>query len=184
IVTDISEAGLEQAKAELGDVTIVAPDEIFGVDADIFSPCAMGGILNDETIDQLKVDIIAGAANNQLLNDYHDKMLASKNILYVPDYVINAGGVICVGYEYFRKTGYNPQDFSIERGSMVAHVERIGQFVTDILKAAEARGLPTGETADKLAEEKFLEGAALGNDDSNPEDGSSYGSAGGTRLVQ
>jgi len=67
---------------------------------------------------------------------------------------------------------------------MVAHVERIGQTVTDILKAAAERNLPTGETADQLAEEKFLKGAALNNEDSNPEESSNYGSAGGTRLVQ
>ncbi len=186
IVTDISQKGLVQAKEALGDIEIVEPDEIFGVEADIFAPCAMGGALNDKTIDQLKVDIVAGAANNQLLNPHHDKMLASKDILYVPDYVINSGGVICVGYEYFRKSNYNPQDFDIDRSAMVAHVEAIGQTVTDILEAAEARGIPTGETADQLAEEKFLKGAALnGNDnDSNPEDSSSYDSTGGTRLVQ
>lgn len=182
IITDISEEGLAEARNVLGDVEIVEPDHIFAVEADILAPCAMGGALNDETIDQLKADIIAGAANNQLLNAYHDKMLLSKNILYVPDYVINSGGVICVGYEYFRKSGYNPQDFNIERGSMVAHVERIGQTVTDILVAAKDRNLPPGEAADQLAEEKFLKGVAL--DDSNPEDPPSYGSAGGTRLVQ
>lgn len=183
IVTDINTQGLEEAKQELGDITVVEPDQIFGAEADIFAPCAMGGILNDETIEQLKADIIAGAANNQLLDKYHDKMLASKDILYVPDYVINSGGVICVGYEYFRKSGYNPQDFNIERGSMVAHVERIGQTVTDILEAAARRELPTGETSDQLAEEKFLKGAAL-NSDANQEESPSYGSAGGTRLVQ
>lgn len=182
IVTDIHQAGLEQAQKEIGDLTIVSPDEIFGVDADIFAPCAMGGALNDDTIDQLKVDIIAGAANNQLLKSYHDKMLMAKDILYVPDYVINAGGVICVGYEYFRKSDYNPQDFNIERGSMVAHVEHIAQGVTDILNVAQERGQPTGETADQLAEEKFLKGAAL--DDTNQEPDSSYGLNSDTRLVQ
>lgn len=185
IVTDISEEGLTVAKAELDDIKIVAPDEIFGVEADIFAPCAMGGALNDETIAQLKVDIIAGAANNQLLHPHHDGVLKAKDILYVPDYVINSGGVICVGYEYFRKSDYNPQDFNIERGSMVAHVERVGQTVTNILKTAKERGLPTGETADILAEEKFLKGSALnGDDDLNLEESSSYGSACGTRLVQ
>jgi len=185
IITDISEKGLEQAKAEIDDVQIAGLDEIFGVEADIFAPCAMGGALNDDTIDQLKVDIIAGAANNQLLEPYHDKMLASKNILYIPDYVINSGGVICVGYEYFRKSDYNPQDFNIERGSMVAHVERIGQTVTDIITESEKRNLPTGETSDTLAEEKFLKGAALnGHDDSNQEESANYSAAGATRLVQ
>ena len=184
IVTDISEEGLENAKKELGDIEIVKPDEIFGVEADIFAPCAMGGILNDETIPQLKVDIIAGAANNQLLKAHHDKKLMDKNILYIPDYVINAGGVICVGYEYFRKSNYNPKDFNIERGSMVTHVERIAGTVTDIIKSAQERSKAPGETADYLAEEKFLNGSCSLNDDSNEEDQAKFDVSGGTRLVQ
>ena len=183
VVTDVNPESLGNIKSEFSDVEIVQPDDIYKANADIFVPCAMGGILNDDTIEQLKVDIIAGAANNQLLSPYHDKMLASKDILYVPDYVINSGGVICVGYEYFRNSGYNPQEFNIDRGSMVAHVESIGKIVTNILEQAKERSLPTGETADKLAEEKFLEGAAL-NDNATAEDPSSFGSAGGTRLVQ
>lgn len=178
-VADISEEGIERAKKILGDIDVVGVDEIFSVEADIFAPCAMGGALNDQTIEKLNVDIIAGAANNQLLDKYHDKMLKSKNILYVPDYVINSGGVICVGYEYFRKSDYNPQDFNIERGSMVNHVEGIGKTVLDILKQAETRNLPTGETADQLAEEKFLKGAAL-----NQEESSNFDAAVETRLVQ
>ena len=183
IVTDVNQESLDAVKKEFSDVEIVAPDEIYGVDADIFVPCAMGGALNDVTIEKLKAKIVAGAANNQLLSPYHDKMLASKDILYVPDYVINSGGVICVGYEYFRKTGYNPQDYTIDRTNMVSHVESIGAVVTEILEEAKKRGLPTGETADKLAEERFLKGGAL-NDNANSEDPSSFGSTGGTRLVQ
>lgn len=185
IIADISDEGIQRAKDVLGDVNVVGVDEIFGVEADILAPCAMGGALKDDTIAQLKVDIIAGAANNQLLDKYHDKMLKEKNILYVPDYVINSGGVICVGYEYFRKSDYNPQDFNIERGSMVAHVEGIGQTVADILEQAEKRDLPTGETADKLAEEKFLNGAALNENDSpSQEDAANFDASVETRLVQ
>ena len=121
IATDISEEGLEQAKKEIPTIQIVKPEEIFAAEADIFAPCAMGGALNDDTIAQLKCEIIAGAANNQLLKSHHDKMLADKDILYIPDYVINSGGVICVGYEYFRKSGYNPQDFDIERGACLLY---------------------------------------------------------------
>lgn len=183
IASDLNQEALNKAKNDISNLTTVEPNEIYQAEADIFIPCAMGGILNDQTIEQLKVDIVAGAANNQLLASYHDKMLASKDILYVPDYVINSGGVICVGYEYFRKSGYNPQDFNIERGSMVSHVERIGKIVSDILKESKQRSLPTGETADLLAEEKFVEGAAL-NDNSTQEDPSSFDSNGGTRLVQ
>lgn len=184
IIADISEENLNQAKKDLGDVEIVSPDDIYGVEADIFVPCAMGGVLNDNTINELKVDIIAGAANNQLLNSHHDVILMNKNILYIPDYVINSGGVICVGYEYFRNAGYNPQDFNIERGSMVHHVERIGQTVTDIIVTAQKNNAPTGETADLLAEEKFLNGEALDDKDSNEEGQSNYRLSHGTRLVQ
>lgn len=164
-VTDISEEGLEHAKKVLGDITIVLPDEIYGVDADIFAPCAMGGSLNDNTIPQLKVDIVAGAANNQLLSDHHDQALTARDILYVPDYVINSGGVICVGYEYFRTTGYNPMDFDFTREAMLSHVEKIGKTVFDILTLAEEKGLNTGEAADNLAEKRFLEAAALSDDE-------------------
>ncbi len=187
VITDINEDGLAVAKEKLGDVKIVPPNDIFSVEADIFAPNAMGGALNDYTIQQLKVDIIAGAANNQLLSAHHDKALLDKNILYVPDYVINSGGVICVGYEYFRKSGYNPQDFDIARDSMVKHVENIYQTVSEIIALAQDKSQPTGETADRLAEDKFLNGAALAdiNDaDSNEEGQASFGSNGGTRLVQ
>ena len=181
VITDISEEGLEIAKKELGNVDIVETEDIFSVEADIFSPCAMGGALNDNTIEMLKADIIAGAANNQLWQPHHDKVLFDKGILYVPDYVINSGGVICVGYEYFRKSAYNPQDFNIERGSMVAHVERIGNAVRDIIKEAEEQSIPTGEAADRLAEERFLEGAPL---EPNSEDPASSAQSGGMTMVQ
>ncbi len=180
-VTDINQANLDRAKAELGEITIVAPDEIYEVEAEVFAPCAMGGVLNDDTIPRLKAHIVAGAANNQLLKAHHDIQLLDKNILYVPDYVINAGGVICVGYEYFRKSGYNPLDFDITRESMVAHVERIGQTVTDVLSYATAHHLGTGEAADKLAEEKFMGGKPL---ETSSEPPASFGQGGGRTLVQ
>jgi len=164
IIADISDENIALAQKAIKDVTVVGVDEIYEVEADIFAPCAMGGSLNDETIAQLKVDIIAGAANNQLMESHHDQMVQSKNMLYVPDYVINSGGVICVGYEFFRKSNYNPQDFNIERGAMVSHVERIGQIVTEILVESEKRGQATGETADQLAEERFLKGSSLSDD--------------------
>lgn len=180
-LTDIDQAHLKNVQEALGAGTIVAPDEIYDVDAEVFAPCAMGGVLNDDTIPRLKAHIVAGAANNQLLKAHHDIQLLDKNILYVPDYVINAGGVICVGYEYFRKSGYNPLDFDITRESMVAHVERIGQTVTEVLSYATAHHMGTGEAADKLAEERFMEGKAL---DTNSEPPASFGQGGGTSLVQ
>ena len=181
-VCDIDELSLAAAKEELGQVTIVPPEEIYAVDAQIFSPCAMGASLNDKSIPQLQAEIIAGAANNQLQKEYHDQMLADQNILYVPDYVLNAGGVICVGYEYFRKSEYNPIDFEITRERMIAHVETIGRNVEDVLVYARDHHLNPGEAADRLAEEKFM--GADGLEDVNPEEPPSFGTGGGKILVQ
>ncbi len=153
--------------------------DIYEVDAEVFAPCAMGGILNDGTIPRLKAHIVAGAANNQLLKAHNDIQLLDRKILYVPDYVINAGGVICVGYEYFRKSGHNPLDFDISRESMVVHVERIGNTVADVLNYAKEHQLGTGEAADKLAEEKFMGGQPL-----NVAPPANSGPNGGKTLVQ
>jgi leucine dehydrogenase len=182
-ICDIDELRLQQAKEVLGKVDIVRPDEIYSVEADIFAPCAMGGVLNDKTIPQLHVSIVAGAGNNQLLQPHHDQMLADQNILYVPDYVINAGGVICVGYEYFRKSSYNPMDFDITRERMIAHVESVGRNVFEALEYARDNHLNPGEAADRLAEEKFLRGGEL-EDPSSSEPPASFGQSGGMTLVQ
>jgi leucine dehydrogenase len=182
IVTDVNPDSLDRIKEAIPSVQVVASDEIYSVEADIFVPCAMGGILNDETIPQLKAGVVAGMANNQLQSRHHDKMLMDRDILYVPDYVINSGGVICVGYEFFRKSGYNPQDFDMTRDAMVLHVEGVGKTVTHILEEARKRNLPTGEAANLLAEEKFLKGEAL--DEVNQEESANFAVGGGTKLVQ
>src|SRR5262249_50339174 len=90
IVTHID---AERVQSEFG-ARAVAPDEIYGVQADVFAPCALGAIINDKTMPQLKVEIVAGAANNQLLEERHGDELEERDILYAPDYVANAGGVI------------------------------------------------------------------------------------------
>jgi leucine dehydrogenase len=181
-ICDIDEMRLQDAKNTLGKIEIVRPDDIYSVDADIFAPCAMGGVLNDKTIPMLQATVIAGAANNQLLLPHHDQMLAEQNVLYVPDYVINAGGVICVGYEYFRKSAYNPMDFEITRERMISHVESVGRNVAEALQYARDNHLNPGEAADRLAEEKFLGGAEL--EDSSSEPPTSFGQSGGMTLVQ
>jgi leucine dehydrogenase len=95
IVTDIDVEKVKAVVEETG-AQVVAPDAIYGVQADIFAPCALGGIINDETIPQLKVKIVAGGANNVLLEPRHGDELERRGILYAPDYVANAGGVINV----------------------------------------------------------------------------------------
>src|ERR1043165_938344 len=95
IVCDIDPERAQRVAAETG-ATVVDTESIYGVQADIFAPCALGGIINDETIPQLKVEIVAGGANNQLLEERHGDALEHRGILYAPDYVANAGGVINV----------------------------------------------------------------------------------------
>ena len=166
-VTDVSEHSLSEAMAELPALHVVAPEEIYSVEADIFAPCALGAVLNDMSIPQLKARIVAGAANNQLLGPAHGAMLDQAKIVYVPDYVVNAGGVICVGYEYFRKSDYNPMEFEFSRQAMTRHVERIGQTVTELLKRADSENVSPADAADRMAEQRFLEGLPL----EEPEDG-------------
>lgn len=157
-VTDVREESLQRAREEFPGVTIVAPDEIFDVEAHIFAPCALGAQINDQTIPRLKVDIIAGAANNQLAAPVHGQMLKDKGILYAPDYVINAGGVIAVAYEYCQRIGKNPFSHDITRENMMAHVEKIGATLAKIFNIAEARNITTAQAADELAEAIFRDG--------------------------
>ncbi|MGI1805159.1 Leu/Phe/Val dehydrogenase [Exiguobacterium sp. TDN 0502] len=144
IVTDINQEALQRAEEAFGAL-IVAPEDIYSVDADIFAPCALGATLNDETIPQLKVKIIAGAANNQLKEDRHGDMLEERGILYVPDFVINAGGVINVADEL---DGYN-------RDRAMKKVELVYDAVTKVFEIAKRDHLPTYRAAEKMAEERI-----------------------------
>ncbi|AFS70030.1 MULTISPECIES: Glu/Leu/Phe/Val dehydrogenase [Exiguobacterium] len=144
IVTDINQDALRRAEEAFGAL-VVGPDEIYGVEADIFAPCALGATLNDETIPQLKVKIIAGAANNQLKEDRHGDMLQERGILYAPDFVINAGGVINVADEL---DGYN-------RERAMKKVELVYDAVSKVIEIAKRDHLPTYRAAEKMAEERI-----------------------------
>ena len=143
-VTDIHREPLVQAGRELG-ATVVAPDEIFGLDVDVFAPCALGAILNDPTIPQLKASIVAGAANNQLAEARHGLELMKRGILYAPDYVINAGGIIDV---YHERIGF-------DRAALLKHIEGIHDNLMEVFERARKEERPTGEVADAIAEERF-----------------------------
>ena len=143
-VTDIHREPLVQAGRELG-ATVVAPDEIFGLDVDVFAPCALGAILNDTTIPQLKASIVAGAANNQLAEARHGVELMKRGILYAPDYVINAGGIIDV---YHERIGF-------DRAALLKHIEGIHDNLMEVFERARTEERPTGEVADAIAEERF-----------------------------
>ena len=107
VVADIYPDRIEEAKEKFG-AQVVEPDAIYDVECDIFSPNALGAIINDDTISRLRCQIVAGAANNQLAEGHHGQLLAEKDILYAPDFVINGGGVTNVGDE-FEAGGYNKE---------------------------------------------------------------------------
>ncbi len=143
-VTDINQAALKKAEAEFG-AAVVAPDEIYDVEADVFAPCALGAVINDTTLPRLKVPIVAGSANNVLEDERHGIELRRRGILYAPDYVINAGGLIDVAR------------FAVGFGMDVARekLERIDDTLAEIFRRADAADTPTSEVADGLAEELF-----------------------------
>jgi len=143
-VTDIHREPLLQAGKELG-ATVVAPDEIFGLDVDVFAPCALGAILNDSTIPQLKAKVVAGASNNQLAEPRHGVELMKRGILYAPDYVINAGCIIDV---YHERIGF-------DRAALLKHIEGIHDNLMEVFERARKEERPTGEVADAIAEERF-----------------------------
>lgn len=153
-VSDIDEEKVDRVVEEFG-ATPIPFDEIYDVKADIFAPCALGAIINDETIKRLKVSIVAGAANNQLQEVQHGSLLSDYNILYAPDYVINAGGLISVYYEYAVRNGI---EFSRER--VLKHTEKIPETLEMIFAYAEKHGLSTSTAADSLAEQIFKKGHA------------------------
>jgi leucine dehydrogenase len=149
-VTDIHEEALERAR-NLG-AQVVAPEEIYDVDCDIFSPCALGGVLNRDTIPRLRCRVVAGGANNQLASDADGEELHRRGILYAPDYVINAGGIINIAAEIGMP--YRPER-AIEK---TQHIYDIMQRVIDISKREE---IPTAQAADRLAEERLASVQAL-----------------------
>src|SRR6185437_6536984 len=144
IVTDIDPERVQRVVNELG-ARAVSSDEIYGVQADIFAPCALGAIINDATIPRLKVEIVAGAANNQLLEERHGDALEKRNILYTPDYVANAGGVINVYGEI--------ADWTSERSFRKA--DEIYDTILKVFAIADAEKIPTYLAADRLAEQRI-----------------------------
>ncbi|HEX6560003.1 MAG TPA: Glu/Leu/Phe/Val dehydrogenase [Longimicrobiales bacterium] len=144
VVTDIDEARVRNIVEKLG-AEAVAPDAIYAVDAPVFAPCALGAIVNDETLPKFKFEIIAGAANNQLAEERHGDELQKRDILYAPDYVINAGGLINVYGEL--------QGWSSERSKRKAG--EIYDTLLQLFELSRKEGLPTYEAADRLAERRI-----------------------------
>ena len=144
-ITDLYDDKAHALANETG-ATVVHMDDIYDLDVDIFSPCALGGILNSATIPKLKCDIVAGCANNQLdVEELHGQMLIDRGIIYAPDYVINAGGLINVANEL---EGYN-------RDHAHAQASRIYDTLIDIYKYAAEAGIPTYVASNELAMQRL-----------------------------
>jgi leucine dehydrogenase len=147
VVSDVSKANVDRAVRELG-ARAVDTDAIYDEPCDIFAPCALGGVLDDSTIPRLRCRVVAGAANNQLLDETrHAQMLKERGMLYAPDYVINAGGIINVSLE-LAPGGYDEQ-------RAVAKIRNIADALRTIFEAARTRGLTTHAAAQELAEQEL-----------------------------
>ena len=143
-VTDINPKLIERAVEEYG-AEAVGIDEIYDVPADVYSPCALGGTVNEQTLPRLKAKIICGAANNQLANNAMGDELEKRGIVYAPDYAVNAGGVMNVALEL---DGYN-------RERAMRMMRTIYHNLARIYEISEREGIPTYRAADRLAEERI-----------------------------
>ncbi|QOW25508.1 Glu/Leu/Phe/Val dehydrogenase [Lysobacter sp. H23M47] len=143
-VTDINQGLIDKAVNEYG-AEAVGLDEIYDVPADVYSPCALGGTINEETLERLKAKVICGSANNQLASDAMGEEVQKRGILYAPDYAVNAGGVMNVSLEI---DGYN-------RERAMRMMRTIYHNLTRIFEIADRDGIPTYKAADRLGEERI-----------------------------
>jgi leucine dehydrogenase len=145
VVADVDGDRAAAVAAEHG-AAVVDADAIYDAEADVFAPCALGGILDAETVPRLRAGVVAGGANNQLRDaDADGARLDARGILYVPDYVANAGGVI-TGFGDMR--GWTPE-------RCAARVDAIHGTVLDVLRRADAAGLLPHQAADRMVEERL-----------------------------
>lgn len=146
IITDINQESLDNAAQEF-NAKIVDLNEIYDQDVDVYAPCALGATINDDTLTRLKAVIVAGCANNQLAESRHDQALFDQGILYAPDYVINAGGIINVSFE---------DNYDVNKSTQ--KVEEIYQTLLNIYQQSADKNIPTGVIADKMAREIIKKG--------------------------
>lgn len=149
-IADVSRSHLTAARREM-PVTEVPPTELLYSDVDVLAPCALGNVLTSVTIPKLKASVVAGAANNQLSTEQDGMRLAERDILYAPDYVINAGGIINVAHEYFGDSSET---------KVRAEIERIPERLQAIFRTAKETRKPTNIIADEIARRIVAEGKA------------------------
>ncbi len=144
-INDISEERLKEVSTKY-KAEVVSADTMFDLDIDIYAPCALGATVNEVTLSKLKCKIICGAANNQLADEkIHGELVTKKGILYAPDFVVNAGGIINVYYEL---KGYN-------RERALAHAEQIYTTTFNLFQLAKKEGMPTYMAANRLGEQRI-----------------------------
>jgi leucine dehydrogenase len=146
IVADVDAAKVKRVVDD-HSAAAVTPEEIYSAQADIFAPCALGGVLNDQTVPQLSATLVAGAANNQLLEPRHGDLLQKRGVLYAPDYAANAGGVI---------NGCCREMLGWDVPTTLAKTDAIYDTLLRIFAMADQEKIPTYQAADRLAEERFM----------------------------
>ena len=149
-VSDIEDDRVVSAVTDFG-ATAAAADDVYEIDADIFSPCALGAVINDDTLGRLRVDIVAGAANNQLAETRHGQALHERGIVYAPDYVINAGGLCNV---YGELKGWTSEESMEKAGG-------IYECLLQIFGNALREDIPTSQAADNMARRRIGEARRL-----------------------
>lgn len=145
VYTDVSERGIQKMKESFPHAKFVAPNEIFSTACDVYAPCALGASINDETIPQLKCKIVAGAANNQLKEDRHGLVLKEKGILYAPDYLVNAGGVMNVSIEF--------EGWADSKSRRM--IDTIYDKTLEVFRISEEQNIPVNKAADVMAENRI-----------------------------
>jgi len=141
--------------AESHGASVASPETIHSLDVDIYSPCALGAVINDATVGQLRCKVVAGCANNQLARLEHGDMLQQRGIVYAPDYIINAGGTI---YDTDR---LQPGGFNEQRA--LQHVDRIFETMTQLIAIARRDDISTARAADRLAEQRLADARKVQN---------------------
>lgn len=141
-IADVNDVAVGELARSIG-ATVISCDKIITSDVDVFAPCALGGILNETSIAYLRAGIVVGGANNQLATNADGQRLADRDILYAPDYVVNAGGIINVIAEYEGET----------TASVDHRVRQISERVMNIVQVAELGNLATNAVADRMAKQ-------------------------------
>jgi valine dehydrogenase (NAD+) len=147
VVADVSDEAVARVTSLHPEVVAVAPDALVGEAMDVYAPCALGGALNDDTVQVLKAKVVCGAANNQLAHPGIEKVLADNGVLYAPDYVVNAGGLIQVADEI--------EGFNFDRAK--AHAAKIYDTTRRVFAIAAEEGVPPAVAADRFAERRMTE---------------------------